>query len=149
MYAAYFEERLNVRKIKNNEICIETDTRKNIGGMFVIVENVLCSSRIFVDVSFHRNTRTYSENNHSFCVFGNSRTSFFSFHLYFSLLFPQEQSHKSYRPLCVLTFRWNYSLHGLEPYGYHLVNMLLHLVVSLLYFRYVVFHLWSERFYMY
>ncbi|KAL9702669.1 hypothetical protein quinque_006187 [Culex quinquefasciatus] len=47
----------------------------------------------------------------------------------------KEQSHKSYRPLCVLTFRWNYLLHGLEPAGYHLVNMLLHTVVSLMYFR--------------
>ncbi|XP_059617284.1 protein O-mannosyl-transferase Tmtc3 [Phlebotomus argentipes] len=47
----------------------------------------------------------------------------------------KEQSHKSYRPLCVLTFRWNYSFHGLEPAGYHLVNLLLHTLVSLMYFR--------------
>ncbi|XP_055629787.1 protein O-mannosyl-transferase Tmtc3-like [Toxorhynchites rutilus septentrionalis] len=47
----------------------------------------------------------------------------------------KEQSHKSYRPLCVLTFRWNFLLHGFEPAGYHLVNMVLHLVVSLMYFR--------------
>lgn len=47
----------------------------------------------------------------------------------------QEQSHKSYRPFCVLTFRWNYAVHGLQPGGYHLVNMLLHVCVSLLYFR--------------
>ncbi|XP_046394018.1 protein O-mannosyl-transferase Tmtc3 [Ischnura elegans] len=47
----------------------------------------------------------------------------------------KEQSHKSYRPLCVLTFRWNYYLHQLEPMGYHLVNMLLHGVVCLMYFR--------------
>ncbi|XP_050093554.1 protein O-mannosyl-transferase Tmtc3 [Anopheles aquasalis] len=47
----------------------------------------------------------------------------------------KEQSHKSYRPLCVLTFRWNYLLHGLEPAGYHLVNVLLHTIVSLMYFR--------------
>lgn len=47
----------------------------------------------------------------------------------------KEQSHKSYRPLCVLTFRWNYSLHQLEPMGYHLVNMLLHSIVTLMYFR--------------
>ncbi|MPC35841.1 Transmembrane and TPR repeat-containing protein 3 [Portunus trituberculatus] len=45
-----------------------------------------------------------------------------------------EQSHKSYRPLCVLTFRLNYLLHGLEPLGYHLVNMLLHGVVCILYY---------------
>ncbi|RZF38686.1 hypothetical protein LSTR_LSTR003492 [Laodelphax striatellus] len=47
----------------------------------------------------------------------------------------KEQSHKSYRPLCVLTFRWNYMLHQLEPMGYHLVNMLLHALVCLIYFR--------------
>ena len=42
-------------------------------------------------------------------------------------------SHKSYRPLCVATFRLNYMLHGLEPMGYHLVNVLLHAVVCYLY----------------
>ncbi|XP_049825816.1 protein O-mannosyl-transferase Tmtc3-like [Aethina tumida] len=47
----------------------------------------------------------------------------------------KEQSHKSYRPLCVLTFRWNYMLGQLEPMGYHLVNMILHSVVCLMYFR--------------
>ncbi|CAH0560711.1 unnamed protein product [Brassicogethes aeneus] len=47
----------------------------------------------------------------------------------------KEQSHKSYRPLCVLTFRWNYMLTQLEPMGYHLVNMVLHTVVCLMYFR--------------
>ena len=41
----------------------------------------------------------------------------------------QEGSHKSYRPLCVLTFRLNYMLHGLDPLGYHLVNVLLHGIV--------------------
>ncbi|KPJ15271.1 Transmembrane and TPR repeat-containing protein CG4050 [Papilio machaon] len=46
-----------------------------------------------------------------------------------------EQSHKSYRPLTVLTFRWNYAVHGLQPAGYHLVNVLLHALVSLLYYR--------------
>ena len=47
----------------------------------------------------------------------------------------QEQSHKSYRPLCVLTFRWNYWLSGTEPMSYHLANMLLHAVVCIMYFR--------------
>ena len=44
----------------------------------------------------------------------------------------KEQSHKSYRPLCVLSFKLNYLLHGLEPLGYHLVNLVLHLLVTLL-----------------
>lgn len=43
-------------------------------------------------------------------------------------------SHKSYRPLTVLTFRWNYWLAGgLEPFGFHLTNVILHVVVSVLY----------------
>ena len=40
---------------------------------------------------------------------------------------------KSYRPLCVATFRLNYMLHELQPMGYHLVNVLLHGVVCYLY----------------
>lgn len=47
----------------------------------------------------------------------------------------KEQSHKSYRPLCILTFRLNYTVHGLQPFGYHLVNVTLHTVVCLLYYR--------------
>ena len=43
-------------------------------------------------------------------------------------------SHKSYRPLTVLTFRWNFALHGLHPWGYHLFNVILHGFVSVLFF---------------
>ena len=38
-------------------------------------------------------------------------------------------SHKSYRPITVLSFRLNYLAGGLRPWGYHLVNVLLHSVV--------------------
>lgn len=41
-------------------------------------------------------------------------------------------SHKSYRPLCVLSFRINYWLHELEPFGYHFVNVLLHCLATAL-----------------
>ena len=44
-----------------------------------------------------------------------------------------KDSHKSYRPLCVATFRLNYLLHELQPMGYHLVNVLLHSAVCYLY----------------
>lgn len=47
----------------------------------------------------------------------------------------KEQSHKSYRPLTVLTFRWNYWWGETQPLGYHLVNVLLHGVVTLLFFK--------------
>ena len=39
-------------------------------------------------------------------------------------------SHKSYRPITVLSFRANHWIHGLDPTGYHVVNVLLHAVVS-------------------
>lgn len=41
-------------------------------------------------------------------------------------------SHGSYRPLCVLTFRLNYLLGGFQPWGYHLVNVLLHCLATTL-----------------
>ena len=44
-----------------------------------------------------------------------------------------ETSHKSYRPLTVLTFRLNYLLHGLDPWGYHAVNAMLHALVTMLF----------------
>lgn len=47
----------------------------------------------------------------------------------------KEQSHKSYRPLCVLTYRINYWFHELEPFGYHLTNIALHVLVCVLYLR--------------
>ena len=45
----------------------------------------------------------------------------------------EQLSCKSYRPLCVATFRLNYLLHELQPMGYHLVNVLLHGAVCYLY----------------
>lgn len=42
-------------------------------------------------------------------------------------------SHKSYRPLTVLTFRLNYLLAGgLYPVGFHVLNIILHAVISAL-----------------
>ncbi|KAL7294792.1 hypothetical protein TKK_0011724 [Trichogramma kaykai] len=44
-------------------------------------------------------------------------------------------SHGSYRPLCVATYRLNYAWAGHEPYGYHLVNVLLHAACTALVVR--------------
>ena len=45
-------------------------------------------------------------------------------------------SHKSYRPLTVLTYRWSYWLAGgLSPWGFHVVNVVLHAVVCVLSLR--------------
>ena len=46
----------------------------------------------------------------------------------------REASHKSYRPITVLSYRYlNYAISGLSPFSYHLVNVLLHGVVCLLF----------------
>ena len=46
----------------------------------------------------------------------------------------RSESHKSYRPLTVLTFRCiNFWLSGLQPFSYHLLNVLLHCAASLLF----------------
>lgn len=37
-------------------------------------------------------------------------------------------THKSFRPLTVLSFRWNYLLHGFASSGFHRTNVLLHAV---------------------
>lgn len=46
----------------------------------------------------------------------------------------RKESHKSYRPLTVLTFRYfNHFFSGLDPYSYHLVNILLHSLTCVLF----------------
>src|SRR5262245_52353007 len=37
-----------------------------------------------------------------------------------------------YRPVTVLSFALDYAVHGVEPFGYHLVNVLLHATVTVL-----------------
>ncbi|XP_067669519.1 protein O-mannosyl-transferase TMTC4-like [Haliotis asinina] len=44
------------------------------------------------------------------------------------------RSHKSYRPITVMTFRWNYAwAGGLHPRGFHVVNIVLHGLVSVIF----------------
>jgi len=51
-------------------------------------------------------------------------------------------SHKSYRPITILTFRLNYVIGGLDPIGYHLININLHGLNSALFLSTcdVIFH---------
>ncbi|XP_027450274.1 protein O-mannosyl-transferase TMTC1 isoform X2 [Zalophus californianus] len=43
----------------------------------------------------------------------------------------ENTSHKSYRPLCVLTFKLNILLTGMNPFYFHAVNVILHCLVTL------------------
>ncbi|XP_031674567.1 protein O-mannosyl-transferase TMTC2-like [Oncorhynchus kisutch] len=49
---------------------------------------------------------------------------------FWGTLLTHSGSHKSFRPLCTLSFRLNLALGGLRPWGYHLVNMGLHGAVT-------------------
>ena len=55
-------------------------------------------------------------------------------HDYWGTNMSSPTSHKSYRPLTVLSFRFNFLHGGLQPRGYHAVNVLLHGAVSALVF---------------
>ncbi len=46
------------------------------------------------------------------------------------------QRDRLYRPLTLLTFALNYAVHGHQPAGYHVVNVLLHAGVCLLVYRF-------------
>ncbi|XP_026058254.1 transmembrane and TPR repeat-containing protein 3-like isoform X1 [Carassius auratus] len=48
----------------------------------------------------------------------------------------EERSHKSYRPLTVLTFRLNYLFSALSSSSYHLFNVVLHAVVCVLFLHF-------------
>lgn len=52
---------------------------------------------------------------------------------FWGTLLTHSGSHKSFRPLCTLSFRLNYALGGLEPRGYHLFNVCLHCCVTALF----------------
>uniref|UniRef100_UPI0037E7AFAB protein O-mannosyl-transferase TMTC2 isoform X1 n=1 Tax=Semicossyphus pulcher TaxID=241346 RepID=UPI0037E7AFAB len=52
---------------------------------------------------------------------------------FWGTLLTHSGSHKSFRPLCTLSFRLNYTLHGLRPWGFHLLNVLLHALVTALF----------------
>uniref|UniRef100_A0A4W4E1A9 Uncharacterized protein n=1 Tax=Electrophorus electricus TaxID=8005 RepID=A0A4W4E1A9_ELEEL len=52
---------------------------------------------------------------------------------FWGTLLTHSGSHKSYRPLCTLSFRLNFALGGLEPWGFHLVNVGLHCLTAALF----------------
>ncbi|XP_054845395.1 protein O-mannosyl-transferase TMTC3 isoform X1 [Eublepharis macularius] len=47
----------------------------------------------------------------------------------------EERSHKSYRPLTVLTFRLNYLFSELNAFSYHLLNVVFHAVVCIVFLK--------------
>ena len=56
------------------------------------------------------------------------------------------KSHKSYRPLTVLTFKLNHYLHEFSPHGYHILNIIIHFLNSLLLFLISYSYIFSDNF---
>ena len=52
------------------------------------------------------------------------------------------RENKDLRPLLVLTLALNHRVSGLDPWSYHVVNLLLHWIATLLVYRIVRDHLW-------
>ncbi|XP_041973307.1 protein O-mannosyl-transferase Tmtc3 [Aricia agestis] len=109
----------------------EKHPRRGLGAVLVLAcivvyHNCLYCGFVFDDISAIKENRDLRPHTPISNIFLND---------FWGTPIHKEQSHKSYRPLTVLTFRWNYALHGLQPAGYHLVNLLLHALVSLLYYR--------------
>jgi hypothetical protein len=47
-------------------------------------------------------------------------------------------SHKSYRPVTVLSFRFNYLIFGLNNMGFHLGNIIIYMLCCLSYYRLLI-----------
>ncbi|XP_022238245.1 transmembrane and TPR repeat-containing protein CG4050-like [Limulus polyphemus] len=98
-----------------------------VGTMaFVCYLNSLSCGFVFDDMSAVRDNRDLKPETPLLSLFWND---------FWGTPIHKEHSHKSYRPLCVLTFRLNYMLSELEPMSYHLVNVILHISVCFLYLR--------------
>ena len=56
--------------------------------------------------------------------------------LFWGLPLSNPESHKSYRPLTILSFRLNRILHEMWPPGFHIVNVAAHTLVSVLFMQF-------------
>lgn len=93
---------------------------------FVVYSNSLSCGFAFDDISAIRDNKDIRPSTPILQIFAND---------FWGTPIRKEHSHKSYRPLTVLTFRLNYLFDELNPYGYHLVNVLIHSIVCLLYYK--------------
>ena len=92
---------------------------------FLCYHNSLDCGFVFDDMSAVRDNKDLRPEYPVFNLFWND---------FWGTPMDRERSHKSYRPLCVLTFRLNYLISELDPMTYHLVNVILHGIVCILFF---------------
>ncbi|XP_031633037.1 protein O-mannosyl-transferase TMTC1-like isoform X2 [Contarinia nasturtii] len=68
-------------------------------------------------------------------VIGTNKITRLFFNDFWGAPMNDPNSHKSYRPLTVLSFRLNYYLFGLKPFWFHFTNILMHAIVCVLFTR--------------
>lgn len=90
----------------------------------LVYANTLFGGLVFDDNEAIVNNRDVRENTPLASVFSND---------FWGSPLTHPESHKSYRPLTILTFRFNRNLHELNPWGYHLFNVLAHTAVCVLF----------------
>jgi hypothetical protein len=67
-------------------------------------------------------------------VMGNNNIQDLFYHDFWGQDITSATSHKSYRPMTTLTFRLNHNLHGLNPAGYHVGNVLIYTACVVLFY---------------
>ncbi|CAH1800313.1 unnamed protein product, partial [Owenia fusiformis] len=119
----------NIHKQKSSRDFKENNGYILVGYFFVTFAAIACylnsvkGELVHDDIFAIKNNQDVSPNGSLSQVFKND---------FWGKSMSDNTSHKSYRPLCVLTFRLNYLVHGLHPVGYHIVNICLHAVNTIL-----------------
>lgn len=76
-------------------------------------------------------------------VHGSSPISSLFAHDFWGQDISSASSHKSYRPLTVLTYRLDFLLYGLDAYGYHITNVVVYCFSCV--FFYLAAKLWIDQ----
>ncbi|XP_041351653.1 protein O-mannosyl-transferase TMTC1-like [Gigantopelta aegis] len=129
------EQNNNVCKKQHVAISAEVYKCKNrwiiIGSYFIITFvafgcyfNSLDGDFVHDDIFAIKNNPDVTGKNSIYSIFGDD---------FWGKSITDETSHKSYRPLTIVVFRLNYFLNGGKPFSFHVVNVVLHALVSVLF----------------
>ena len=98
----------------------------------IIITVILILTCICLWPTLHNGSVNYDDNTY---VFGNSLVNEISSTNFFKLL--TESSGGNYIPLTNLSLALNYTFSGTDPFSYHLINLILHLINTLLVFLFI------------
>ena len=76
-------------------------------------------------------------------VHGSNPLSLLLWHDFWGQDISSPTSHKSYRPLTVLTYRLDFLVYGLDAYGYHITNIVVYCFSCII--LYLAAKLWIQQ----